>query len=252
MDLELENEFLREENENLKAVVKLLHDEHFGENGGEYIYEPKQLQREFTMVRESTSLAHKHERSIVRQELEHLNEHHEEVEFQLIEVQTELVETKDALEKSDEKNYKLQLELEKLRKMNVDSSNKQFEKMKNQNEKNAEKIKQQETEISKMKKHVKMMKIKDISENAENAEKEEKAEAYISTLKNEINILQNELEMMKLQTEMNENSSSKNREQIIEEQEKEIKNLKQQIENMREEAIQFGKFSPKTRIILFF
>ena len=52
-----------------------------------------------------------------------------------------------------------------------------------------------------------MMKIKDISENAENAEKEEKAEAYISTLKNEINILQNELEMMKLQAEINENSS---------------------------------------------
>ena len=189
MDFELENEFLREENENLKAVVKLLHDEHFGENGGEYIYEPKQLQREFTMVRESTGLAHQ-----------------EQVELQLMDVQTELEESKNALEKSDEKNFKLQLELEKLRKINVQSSNKQFEKMKSQNEKNAEKIKQQEIEIAKMQKHVKMMKIKEISDS-ENAEKEEKAETYISTLKNEINILRNELEMMKLQAEINENSS---------------------------------------------
>ena len=41
MDLELENELLREENENLKEAVRLLHDEHF-QVGVEYIYEPQE------------------------------------------------------------------------------------------------------------------------------------------------------------------------------------------------------------------
>ena len=95
MDLELENEFLREENENLKTVVKLLHDELFGENGGKYIYEPKKLQREFTMIRESTSLAQKHERAIVKQEIQHLNENVEVFEIQLIEANNELENCKN-------------------------------------------------------------------------------------------------------------------------------------------------------------
>ena len=91
IELELENELLREENENLKEAVRLLHDEHF-QVGVEYIYEPqeliterhlaaltgeinpsligrKRLQRQFTMIREKTTLAQQHERSIGRTQI---------------------------------------------------------------------------------------------------------------------------------------------------------------------------------------